>query len=176
MFMKKKTCRKSAMATMAVLSLSMLCNNVQASDDAVLSVQEVKAEVAAPNPTLALADDVLVGAWTINRVKVKKTVDHVSSEKTYSLKQKFETFYPCPKKITFTADRKAIFEYNDNRVSGPDEYTVEGNQIKVMVPVAVYTYEYTITETGELQLINSVSYNRNSTSIVEEYTYFGTKK
>lgn len=162
------------MVTIAVLSLSALCNNAQASNN-VSNVQEVKAGIVNPISALAPADDVLAGTWTIDRVKVKKTVDGVSSENTYSLKQKFETFVPCPKKITFGTDGKAVFEYADH-TTGPDEYTVEGRQVKVMVPVAVYTYEYTITDAGKIQLVYSISYNRNSTSIVEEYTYFGTKK
>lgn len=175
---KKTCCRASAMVIIAMLSLSALCNNnAQMSEyRAVLSMQDgVKTEVVAPISAFAVSDDALTGTWTIDRVKVKKTVDGVSSENTYSLKQKFETFIPCPKKITFGADGKTVFEYENRVVEGPFEYTVEGNQIKRMVPVAVYTYEYTITDTGELQLVYSIDYARNSTSIVEEYTYFGTK-
>lgn len=172
---REKKCRKSAMVVIGVLSLSALYNYVQASDGTVLSVQEMKVGAVDPISALSVSDDALKGTWTIDRVKVKKTVDGVPSEKTYSLSQKFETFIPCPRKITFAADGKAVFEYGD-RSTGPDEYTVEGRQVKVMVPVAVYTYEYAITDAGELQLVYTIDYTRNSTSIVEEYTYFGIRK
>ena len=35
---------------------------------------------------------------------------------------------------------------------------------------------YKVTPSGELQLVNSISYARDSHSIVEEYTYYGTKR
>lgn len=135
-----------------------------------------EASLRAPLSSPAVSDDDLLGTWTINRVKVKKTVDGVSSERTYSAGQKVESFNESPKRVTFSADGNSVFEYENGKTDGPFEYTVEGNQIKRMIMVAVLTYDYKVTPSGELQLVNSISYARDSHSIVEEYTYYGTKR
>ena len=121
-----------------------------------------EASLRAPLSSPAVSDGDLLGTWTINRVKVKKTVDGVSSERTYSAGQKVESFNESPKRVTFSADGNSV-------------YTVEGNQIKRMIMVAVLTYDYKVMPSGELQLVTTVSYARDSHSIDEEYTYYGTK-
>jgi hypothetical protein len=78
--------------------------------------------------------------------------------------------------VTFSADGNSVFEYENGKTDGPFEYTVEGNQIKRMIMVAVLTYDYKVTPSGELQLVTTVSYARDSHSIDEEYTYYGTKR
>ena len=135
-----------------------------------------EASLRAPLSNPAVSDGDLLGTWTINRVKVKKTVDGVSSERTYSAGQKVESFNESPKRVTFSADGNSVFEYENGKTDGPFEYTVEGNQINRMDPAATYNYKYTITPSGELQLVVSVSYSRDSQSIVEIYTYYGTKR
>ena len=135
-----------------------------------------EASLRAPLSSPAVSDGDLLGTWTINRVKVKKTVDGVSSERTYSAGQKVESFNESPKQVTFSADGNSVFEYENGKTDGPFEYTVEGNQIKRMIMVAVLTYDYKVTPSGELQLVTTVSYARDSHSIDEEYTYYGTKR
>lgn len=162
----------------AALSLFAVCSNLHASDKALQGVQEMGTEATATNLALATADD-LVGTWIIDQVKVKKTVNDVSSENTYSPKQRFKSFTDCPNKITFTTDGKVIFEYNDKDPS-EDAYTVKGNRITRMTPIAWLNYEYTITAANKIQLLYSVDYVRysddNKNSITEEYTFFGTKE
>ena len=171
----KKTricCRMSAVLVIAMLFVALF-HDVRASEPA-LSGRDASALAPLPNP--AVADGDLLGTWTINRVKVKKTVDGVSSERTYSAGQKVEAFNESPKKVTFSADGNSVFEYENGKTDGPFEYTVEGNQIKRMIMVAVLTYDYKVTPSGELQLVTTVSYARDSHSIDEEYTYYGTKR
>ena len=122
----------------------------------------------------------LVGTWRFDQVKVKKTVNGVSSEKTYSMKQSFDIFAECPQKITFTADNKIIFEFSD---MAPKEgtYSTEGNIIKRLTPEAPYEYKYTITEANVIQLIYSVNYrynhrDRRQDKITEECTFYGYKE
>ena len=109
-------------------------------------------------------------------MKVKKTVGGVSSENTYSAGQRFKTFDECPKKVTFSADGNSVFEYENGKTDGPFKYTVEGDQIKRMIVVAVYTYKYTVTNSGELQLVTSIRHAGDSGPVEEEYTYYATKK
>ena len=120
----------------------------------------------------------LVGTWVINQVKIKKMVNDVSSEKTYSMKQRFASFIDCPQKITFTADKKVIFEYYGKKTS-EDTYSVEGNKIKRETPIAGYEYEYSIID-NKIQIYYIVSYLSHYTDgtdwIKEEYTLYGTKE
>lgn len=181
--MKKKFSfrKRLCCSVAAILSLFAVCgHHLYAANNASQGVQEAKAGVTAPNFTPAAMDG-LEGAWRIDQVKVKKTVNGASSENTYSLKlkQKIESFADCPKKMTFTADGKVIFEYNDKAPS-EGSYKVEGNQILRKTPVAGYEYEFVFTDTNKIQLLYSIDYVRNSGNnvdqITEEYTYFGTKE
>ena len=164
------------MVAIAIMTFSALCHDVRASESALSRGQEENAGVVALFSGLSPADGDLLGTWTIDRVKVKKTVGGVSSENIYSSGQRFETFIPCPKKVTFSADGNSVFEYDNGKTDGPFEYTVEGDQIKRMIQVAVYTYKYTGTNNGELQLVVSVRHAGDSGLVEEEYTYYATKK
>lgn len=187
--MKKVDFRKRlCYSTIAILSLFAVCGNslhattdtgpgdVLMVNDSRQSLRESIGRTMAPDFTLAPVDD-LVGSWIIDQVKIKKTVNGVSSENTHSLKlkQQFKSFTDCPKKITFTADRKVIFEYDD-RDPSEGSYTVEGNQITRTMPIAVLTYEYTITDANKIQMLYLFDYERGNERITEEYTFFGTKQ
>jgi len=177
---KKLRFRKRLCCSVAALSWFAMCGNMHAADNVLKSVQDVKSGITAPDFTLAANED-LVGTWIIDQVTIKKTVNDVPSEKTYSLKQrqKIESFADCPKKIIFKADGKMIFEY-DGKEASEDSYTVEGNQIIRMTPAALYKYEYTITDANKIQLLYSIDYVHNSGNkidrITEEYTFSGTKQ
>lgn len=174
--MRKKVRLKAFVAAiLAMLFLLALFHDVRAFGATSIERSE-SANLAVPPSGSAVAVSDLLGTWTVNRVKVKKTVGGVSSENTYSSGQRFETFVPCPKKVTFSADGNSVFEYDNGKTDGPFEYTVEGDQIKRMDPAAVYTYKYTVTNGGELQLVVSISYARDSKPIEEEYTYYAMKK
>ena len=180
MMKKKLRFRKRLCCSMAALSLFAVCSNLRAANNTLQDVQEVKSGVTAPDFILAATDD-LVGTWIIDQVTIKKTVNDVPSEKTYSLKQrqKIESFADCPQKIIFKVDGKMIFEY-DGKEASEDSYTVEGNQITRMTPVAGFNYEYTITDANKIELRYSIDYVHNSGNnvdrITEEYTFFGTKQ
>lgn len=174
--MRKKVRLKAFVAAiLAMLFLLVLFHDARAFGTTSIKAPE-NANFTEPSFGSAVAVSDLLGTWTVNRVKVKKTVDGVSSENTYSAGQRFETFVPCPKKVTFSADGNSVFEYDNGKTDGPFEYTVEGDQIKRMDPAAVYTYKYTVTNGGELQLVVSISYARDSKPIEEEYTYYAMKK
>ena len=120
------------------------------------------------------------GIWVINQVKVKKTINGVTTENTYSMKQHFDSFTACPQKITFAADNKIIFEFSD-MVSNEGTYTIEGNIITRLAPEAPYEYKYSITNSNEIQLIYSVNYlynhkDRTQDKITEECTFYGYRE
>ena len=122
----------------------------------------------------------LEGTWVINQIKVKKTVNGVSSEKTYSMKQQFDIFAECPQKISFTADNKIIFEFSD-MAPGEGTYTTEGNIINRLTPEAPYEYKYTLTDTNSIQLFHSVNFrynhkDRTQDKITEEYIFYGYRE
>ena len=123
---------------------------------------------------------VLKGTWVIEQVTIKKTVNGVVSEKTYSMKDRIESFVECPQKITFAADNKAIFEYHDR---GTHEYRceIEIYTVKIINPLSVREYGYTITEAGNIMLTNTIDYvynheNGQVDKITEEYIYRGHKE
>lgn len=174
--MRKKVRRKAFVAAVLVaLFLAALFHDARAFGGTSIKRPE-NVNLTEPSFGSAVAVSDLLGTWTVNRVKVKKTVGGVSSENTYSSGQRFETFIPCPKKVTFSADGNSVFEYDNGKTDGPFEYTVEGDQIKRMIMVAVYTYKYTITNSGELQLVTSIRHAGDSGPVEEEYTYYATKK
>ena len=172
---KKIRCKAFVAAILVMLFLLALFHDVRAFGATSIKAPE-NANFTEPSFGSAVAVSDLLGTWTVNRVKVKKTVDGVSSEKTYLAGQKVEAFNESPKKVTFSADGNSVFEYENGKTDGPFEYTVEGNQIKRMIMVAVLTYDYKVTASGELQLVTTVSYTRDSHSIDEEYTYYGMKR
>ena len=117
----------------------------------------------------------LTGTWNIDQVTVRKTVNGVVSENTYLMTESFEIFAECPKKITFKAGNKVVFE-SDGRKPREDEYTVEGNRITRMASIAHYEYEFAITEANNIQLIYSINYFYNHadgrTDKITEYCTF----
>lgn len=155
-------------------------NSMYAANDASQSAEESLGGTVSAALALAAADD-LVGTWVIDQVKIKKTENSSSSERTYSKNQQFESKADCPKKITFTADGKVIFEY-DNKDPHEARYKVEGNKITRMTFVAGYEYEYTLTDANKIQLLYSISYahslgdNTELINVTEECTFFGTKQ
>lgn len=159
----------------AIMSLVMCGGNLYAANNA---LPETAAGTTAPGIALAPADE-LTGTWIIDQVKIKKTVNGISSENTYSRNQRFESFADCPNKITFTADGKVRFEYA-GKDPQEDSYTVESDRITRMTPAAWFEYEYTLTDANKIQLVYSVDYvrypNDVRNEITEEYTFFGTKE
>jgi len=122
----------------------------------------------------------LTGIWNIDQVKIKKTVNDVVSEKTYSMEDSFEIFADCPQKVTFKTGNKVVFEYDD-KASCEAPYSLEGNKIIRMTPDAFYEYEYAITGSNNIQLIYSIDYYYNHSDgrvdkITEECTFIGHKK
>ena len=121
----------------------------------------------------------LEGTWRIDQIKVKRTVNNVSSEKTYNSRQRIDLFADCPQKITFTTDKKIIFEYNDKEPS-EGTFTIEGNKIKRILSAEVLEYEYSITD-NKIQLLYSINYvyshnKGKSEVIIENCTFQGTKE
>ena len=122
----------------------------------------------------------LKGTWNIDQVKIKKTVNGVATEKTYSTRERIESFVSCPQKVTFKADNKVIFEYSGQEPR-ESEYIIEGGKVKIMTAAAAYEYGYAITGTNAISLTRSVSYSYNrdnepSDKITEEYTFQGHKE
>ena len=74
-----------------------------------------EASLRAPLSSPAVSDGDLLGTWTINRVKVKKTVDGVSSERTYSAGQKVESFIPCPQRWRMMNSKELEMYFEDGR-------------------------------------------------------------
>ena len=119
----------------------------------------------------------LTGTWNINQVTIKKTVNGVVSENTYSMGDSFDIFADCPQRITFKDGNSIVFEYDD-KASHEAPYTIEGNRITRMAPQASYKYIYTITGSDSIQLIYSVDYYCNHSDgrtdkITEESTFHG---
>ena len=122
----------------------------------------------------------LTGTWNINQVTIKKTVNGVVSENTYSMGESFDIFADCPQRITFKAGNTVVFEYDD-RASREAPYTVEGNIITRMAPQAFYRYKYTITGSNSIQLVYSINYSYNhpdgrTDRITEQSTFHGYRK
>ena len=95
----------------------------------------------------------LKGTWVIEQVKIKKTVNGIVSEKTYSISESFDMFAECIEKITFTSDNRVIVERKGkgaNEKPSEGTYTVEGNMITRMIPESNVIYEYEITETNNI--------------------------
>ena len=119
----------------------------------------------------------LEGTWDVDQVNIKKTVNGVASEKTYSVGESVESFMSCPQKITFKSDNKVVFEYSTQKAS-ECKYSFEGdNKIKIISDVAIYEYGYTITQADNIQLNHSIDYvynhgNGQIDKITEEYTFF----
>ena len=126
----------------------------------------------------------LEGEWVIEQVKIKKTVNSVVSENTYSISESFDMFAECIGKITFTSDNQVIVERKGKSADeepNTGTYTVEGNKITRMIPEMNKEYKYEITETNEIQLLYSFDYFYNHgqnriDKITEECTFYGTKK
>ena len=121
----------------------------------------------------------LEGAWIIEQVKIKKTVNGVAAEKTYSKGERIESFISCPQKVTFKAGNKVVFEYSGQE-SLEAEYTVEGNKIKIKNIEAMLEYGFTITGTNTINLTYSIDYvynrdNQPSDKIKEEFIFYGNK-
>jgi len=122
----------------------------------------------------------LEGSWRIDQIKVKKTVNNVSSEKTISTRQRIDLFADCPNKITFSADNKIIFEYNDKEPS-EGSYIIEGNKVIRMISTANIEYEFIKTEPNKIQFLYYIDYFHNHEDkqmdeIREECTFYGTKE
>jgi len=122
----------------------------------------------------------LQGTWVIDQVKLKKTINGETTEKTYSMRLRFDVFVECPQKITFANDNKVIFEYRDNEPK-EETYLIEGDIIKRFTAEAPYEYRYTITDTDKIQLHQTVNYlynyeDRRSDKISEEYIYYGYRQ
>jgi len=121
----------------------------------------------------------LTGTWNINQVTIKKTVNGVVSENTYSMGDRFDIFADCPQRITFKAGNIVVFEYDDrDKPSREAPYTIQGNKIIRRAPTVSFVYEYTITGSDSIQLIYSVNYYYNhpdgrTDKITEESTFHG---
>ena len=130
--------------------------------------------------TLSAYGQTLEGVWTIDQIKIKKTINGVAAEKTYSTRERIESFASCPQKVTFKAGNKVVFEYSGQEPR-EEEYTVEGNKIKIFTAAAMLEYEFTIMGTNTISLTHSVDYvynhdNRPTDKIKEEYTFNGNKQ
>ena len=128
--------------------------------------------------SMEVQESALIGTWMVNEVKIKKTVNGLSSEKTHSTRGRVDSFVDCPQKITFMSDNKMIFEFA-SREPVEGTFTVEGNKIIRSIPSANYEYEYSVVD-NKVQLIYSIDYVYNHEDgtvdkITEECTFFGTK-
>ena len=119
----------------------------------------------------------LEGTWDVYQVNIKKTVNGVVSEKTYSAGEPVESFISCPQKITFKSDNKVVFEYSTQETS-VYRYSFDGDKIELIPDFAIYEYRHTITHVDNSLLINcSIDYvynhgNGQIDKITEEYTFF----
>jgi hypothetical protein len=119
----------------------------------------------------------LEGTFDVYQVNIKKTVNGVASEKTYSVGEPFESFMSCPQKITFKSDNKVVFEYSTQEAI-ECKYSIENdNKIKIMSDVAIFEYGYTIIQADNILLNHSIDYvynhvNGPTDEITEEYTFF----
>ena len=119
----------------------------------------------------------LEGTWDIYQVNIKKTVNGVVSEKTYSAGEPVESFISCPQKITFKSDNKVVFEYNGQEPRENKYSLEEDNKIKIISVGAIFEYGYTIIQADNIVLNHSVDYvynheNGQTDEITEEYTFF----
>ena len=122
----------------------------------------------------------LEGTWDVYQVNIKKTVNGVVSEKTYSAGEPVESFMICPQKITFKSDNKVVFEYSTQKASECKYSFEDDNKIKIISDVAIYEYIYTIIQADNILLSHSIDYvynhgNGQIDKITEEYTFLSIK-
>jgi hypothetical protein len=118
----------------------------------------------------------LEGTWTINKVKITKTVDNTSAVNEYAVGgDKIPSFAPCPLKIIFSGDA-VTFDYTDRQASGT--YRLEGNSLHIDFPTHPADYTCTLTAEG-IQLQGISRYVINDTEVQhqaeEQYVYYGQK-
>jgi hypothetical protein len=117
----------------------------------------------------------LEGTWTINKVKITKTVDNTSAVNEYAVGgEEIPSFTPCPRKISFSGDA-VTFEYADFEESGA--YSLEGSTLRVDFPNQPCEYTCTLTEEG-IRVEGTTHYVINDTEVhqaEEQYIFFGQK-
>jgi hypothetical protein len=111
----------------------------------------------------------LTGTWIVDTTVIKKTVDSISTTKTYLAGDTAVTFVRRPLKITVTAE-EIVFEYPDMTQSGT--YTVEGNKLLVEFPTHRAEYRYSLLKSGKLELYCTAKYVIDGEHQAEEQCTF----
>lgn len=131
------------MVAIAIMTFSALCHDVRASEPALSRGQEENAGAVALFSGLSPADGDLLGTWTIDRVKVKKTVGGVSSENIYSSGQRFETIIPCPQRWRIINSKELEMYFEDGRKEVL-EYELGDGHIAINCLGAIFHYSYSV--------------------------------
>jgi hypothetical protein len=119
----------------------------------------------------------LQGAWTINKVEIKKTVDNSPpTSKVFNSGDDMSFgFIQTPVKIIFTADQ-VTFEYANYESVGT--YSLQGSTLRVGFASHSTDYNCTFPQ-GSIRLSQTVNYVINddeaSHQAKEEYTFHGNK-
>ena len=158
--MRKKRTRRKAFVAAILAMLFLLASFHDVRAFGITSSERLEnANLAAPSlsPVVSVSD--LLGTWTVDRVKVKKTVDGVSSENTYSAGQRFETFIPCPQKWSFINSKELEMSFEDGRKEVL-EYRLGDGQFTINCLGANFQYSYSI-DNAMMTLTSTFEYGNN---------------
>ena len=123
-----------------------------------------EASLRAPLSSPAAVDGDLLGTWTINRVKVKKTVDGVSSERTYSAGQKVESFIPCPQRWRMMNSKELEMYFEDGRKEVL-EYKLGDGQFSINSLGAIFDYSYSVNG-NTMTLTSTFKYGKEEEQLI----------
>ncbi|PNE27932.1 hypothetical protein BHU09_09895 [Tannerella sp. oral taxon 808] len=162
--MRKKVRFKAFVAVvLAMLFLLALFHDVRSFGATSIRRPE-NANHAVPSFGSAVAVSDLLGTWTVNRVKVKRTVDGVSSESTYSAGQRFETFIPCPQRWRVINSKELELSFEDGRKEVL-EYRLGDGQFTINYLGADFQYSYSVNN-ASMTLTSTFEYGNKVENIV----------
>ena len=85
----------------------------------------------------------LQGKWSVEKVSIEKNTDGKVKKTVYKSAAEVKSYIPCPQEWEVKDSKTITLRYADGREE-PAEYTMEGNQLKIMTATAMQLYQYSI--------------------------------
>jgi hypothetical protein len=115
------------------------------------------------------------GTWIIDNVVVTTTIENGNPiTKAYETPKNLHHFVSVPQKVCFTKDSAFLYmEAHTNRGT----YTKEENTLHILMPEALYEYQYNLSTSGTLRLDYSTHYVMNGIKKANDsYQFYGHRE
>ena len=121
--------------------------------------------------TMQAAGDLPQGKWTVEQITIEKNVDGKIQLAVYNSAETIQSHIPCPNELEING-QNIVLRYSDEREESA-EYTLESDQLTILIAVGNQTYKYeikndTLTLTANYQYVNNDLIARKSEQISEK--------